>query len=547
MMTKPLLMSPHRNFGIICRTTLFVFVSVVTWFLFGCNATETEQPAPVHSYPVTFDLTDIIGDIDVDSFDIEIKIGDGEFTRLKYNTTTGEAVTPVKAKPGDPFLLRFVLYSNGVRIGQGSLKGEMKEQSQTLLEPAYDSTAIAQVKRNLAEGLLLPANLPERFGLAVVGQALVMAVDSNQGFDFIWTLTPEIGEVFLDTHHQVRFTPETALSGKSVAVRVEAFPKSGGARKELRTWSIKVMPEASQGRLLRITTRNDTNATHGTLTRLSHDDSLTLREIFGSLNPTRDEMPVQVDSVQLDLHGRPLLIRTSRTGGETIDSSFTWSREGHLIALRVRQGSSVLTDTFVYEGNRLKETRHKLNESLIERMVHHRDGLEGTDTVFTLGIDGKWEVSWVFRLRFQGDHLTEKTWMILRNGLQAYRRETFLQTGLGSLLRYRRYREGETSLLEYSETWTYDAAGQVLRRIGRDEVLGQSEVVQDFTWETSLIKSGLVKGGLTQVGSQTAIPSAYGYRNSNAWAMGAWRGEGAGLDLMTMKNLRTFRANGGLQ
>lgn len=500
--------------------------------LAGCTEGEDENPSPQRTYPVTFDLSDIIGDVPVDSFDIEIKIGDGDFTRLNYNLVTGEAVTPVKAKPGDAFLLRFVLYSGGIRVGQGTLKGDMQAQSETELEPAYDSTAIAEVKQRLVEGLLLPVHLSERYGLALAGRPVYFTVDSTGNHDFVWTLTPEGESAQIDTTHRLTWIPSASLAGKSVAVKVEAFLKSTGNRIESRNWSLRVLALSGKGRLLRFTTRNDTAATHGTLTRLSHGDSITLRQTFSSLNPTRDEAPVQVDSVLLDNYKRPLLIRTTRLNGETLDSSFSWSTDSQLIALRVRQGSSIQVDSFTYSAGRLKETRHFLNDSLVERMVHHRDGESGTDTVFTVGEDGKWEINWVFRNRFQGEHTIEKTWLLMRNGLQSFRRETFLHTGLGSLLRYRRYKEGETSTLEYSETWTYDAHGQVLRRLGRDEVLGQNEIVQDFTWEALLAKAG---------------HHATAYRTTSKFVSGAWRRQDAGLNLTTLKTLRTLRANGGLQ
>lgn len=170
-----------------------------------------------------------------------------------------------------------------------------------------------------------------------------------------------------------------------------------------------------------------------------------LRLTYGSLDPAGDAVPVAVDSVRTDNFDRPSLIRSILGTGESVDSAFSWSTGGHLIRLGVRQGSSVLVDSFFWDGNELNETRRYVNDSLTERLIHNRDADSGSDTLLARGAGGKWELARMFRLRYQGETLVERTWYLLRNGWQKYRREVYTVTGLGAPLRYQRFREGETS------------------------------------------------------------------------------------------------------
>ncbi len=471
---------------------------------FSACAPSTETPLePDHKYPVTFDLASVVSGIPTDSMSVTIRINDGEPQIIVVNFKTGESTTRIAAKPGDTFQLHYEIFSGGVRIGSGLLRGDLKADLAQTLEPSYDSAAIAQVKRSLTEAQLLPANLFDRYALAIVDIPLSLRLDSVSGVRYTWALTPQ-GSATVTSEGQVfSWTPSSDLIGKSIPVKVEAW--RGATRAEVRNGNILVLAKAPDGRLLRLTTRSDTSARKGTLTRLSHSDGLTLRQTFADLDPARDAIPIAVDSVQLDNFNRPLLIRSALSSGETMDSAFTWSSSGHLLSLKVRQGPSILADSFTWVENAVRETRHFQNDSLIERLVHHRDQDSGSDTLFTLADNGKWEITRLFKVRYVGDKIVEKTWYLLRNGWQANRRETFVYTGLGALLRYQRYREGEKSEPENSEWWTFSDAGLPTRRMGRDDKTGEIELVQDFTWESTLAKRSM--SGSVSAPTGRTIPS----------------------------------------
>ncbi|MEO7423777.1 MAG: hypothetical protein ABI036_01240 [Fibrobacteria bacterium] len=454
--------------------------------MWGCQTTESDPPPASHQYPITFDLTSVVEGLSVDSIVVEMAIAGGQPQVLKVDLKTGEAVSQVAAKPGDAFQLRFTLYAGGVRIGKGVLTGVLAPDDHQVLEPVFDSLAIAQVKQRLADGQRLPADLSERYGLAIASVPMIMRLDSASGVRFVWTVSPEGNPAATGEGREFSWTPTAGQAGKSASVRVEAW--EGDVLAQARDWLIHVIGTAPQGRLLRYTTRSDTSARIGTLTRLSYSPGLTLRQTYGDLDPARDALPVALDSLQTDNLGRPLLIRTSLSSGEAFDSAFSWSPDGHMSSLRVRQGASVLVDSFTWIGGELRQTRHFLNDSLVERLVHSRAGDSGSDTLFVPGGDSKWEMARLFRLRYQGENLVEKSWYLLRNGWTVYRRETFAFTGLGMPLRRQTYSEGEISEAETSERWFYDGAGALVRRLGRDDRTGLSEFSLDFVWETPLAK-----------------------------------------------------------
>jgi hypothetical protein len=468
-----------------CLSTLSTLstLSVISLCLLlaGCQTAEPEAPEPSRRFPVTFELASVVDGIRVDSISIEITINDGAPQTLKVDLVTGASDNLVGAKPGDAFRLRFSLFSGGIRIGQGILSGTLAADSKEILVPAYDEAAIAQVKSRFVEGQLLPADLAERFSHAVAGVPFSFRVDSVPGVLIKWSIAPGNGAPAVGSGHAFAWTPTADLAGEAVTVKVEAW--KGGASVDARNWTLHVFAKAPQGRLSSFTTRSDTSARIGTLTRLSYSSGLVLRLTFASLDPARDAVPVAVDSVRTDNFDRPSLVRSTLATGESVDSAFSWSSEGHLIRLGIRQGSSVLVDSFAWVGNELKETRRYVNDSLTERLIHSRDADSGSDTLLTRGADGKWELARIFRLRYQGETLIEKTWYLLRNGWQKYRREVYTVTGLGAPLRYQRFREGESSEPEASERYFYDEAGLLVRRLGRDDQTGEIELSQDYAWQ----------------------------------------------------------------
>jgi hypothetical protein len=455
--------------------------------IWGCQTAESDPEPASHQYPITFDLASVVEGLSVDSIVVEITIAGGEPQVLRVDMKTGEAVSQVAAKPGDVFQLRFTLYAGGTRIGKGVVTGVLAPNDHQVLEPVFDSLAIAQVKQRLADGQHLPADLSARYAQAIAAVPLIMRLDSAAGVRFVWSVGPAGAAAATGEGRTFSWTPDVGLVGKSVPVKVEAW--EGAALVQARNWLIYVLGKAPQGRLLRYTTRSDTAAQIGTLTRLSYSAGLILRQTFSALDPARDALPVAVDSVQVDNFGRPLLIRTAWSGGEGFDSAFSWSQDGYLLSLRVRQGASVLVDSFAWSGGELRQARHFLNDSLVERLVHTRFSDSGFDTLFVPGAGGKWELARLFRLRYQGENLVEKTWFLLRNGWTAYRRETFAFTGLGTPLRRQSYSEGEFSEPETSERWYYDGAGALLRRLGSDDRTGIPEFSLDYAWETALSKS----------------------------------------------------------
>jgi hypothetical protein len=508
-------------------TMLLAIMVFVIAFLSAC-APPTEAPAEVkHTYPVTFDLATVIKDIPTDSIRILISINDGPPQELSVDFKTGETISSIAAKPGDKFLLRYDLYSGGIRIGQGVLTGTLVKDDVQKLEPTYDSVAIAQIIQRLAEGQLLPANLPERFATAIATVPLNLQLDSTVGVRFSWEVSPEGSSAVTGNGLTFSWTPGTDLIGKRVPIKVEAW--KGDTRTEVRNWTVLVIAKASQGRLLSYTTRTDTTLadTIGTLTQLHYSTGLTVRETIGRLHPDTSAAFVAIDSIQLDNFNRPLLIRHRLSTGETSDSAFSWATEGQLLSLRVRQGSSILIDSFTWTAGSLVETRHFINDSLVERLTHQRDKGVGADTLLTIGNTGKWEVTRIFSLRYQGDNIVEKTWLLLRNGWQATRRETYVYTGLGSLLRYQRYREGQISELEQTEVWSYDSYGQALRRLIRDEKLSKTEMVQDFTWGLVLAKQAATSR-MNALGANSDLSQIQGMVREALYTLSQYRLEKAG-------------------
>lgn len=471
----------------------FVSALLTILALSGCQSQEPDGGASV-TFPVTFDLSAIVEGISIDSIQIEIAINEGAPQALYVDLKSGVSESRVFAKPGDAFQLRFSLYSGGIRIGQGLIRGVMAANIQQVLEPVFDSAAIAEIRQSLSENQFLPADLPDRFALAIAGTPLYLRLDSTENILFKWTISPEgedprtgEGAVFI-------WTPSLASVSNAVPVKVEAW--KGSVRAEARNWSIRVIRQAPDGRLSGYTTRNDTSAQSGSLTRFSYSPGLIVRQTFGSLDPARDALPVEIDSVQTDASERPLLVRSRLGGGVTGDSAFSWSPAGRLLSLTVREGATVSVDSFSWDGSGLREVRRFVRDTLVEWLVHRREKDQGSDTLFTRRSEGMMEISRVFRLRYQGDSLAEKTWYLLRNSWVAYRRETFTYTGIGSPLRYRRYRESERSEPEVSALWFYDEAGRLLRQLERDDIDGRISFAQDYAWERSLAKR-----------SATAIPS----------------------------------------
>ncbi|MEO7423538.1 MAG: hypothetical protein ABI036_00020 [Fibrobacteria bacterium] len=471
----------------VCLAGFRAFASALLTIL-ALSSCQTQEPeADVsRAYPVTFDLSAFVEGIAVDSIQIEIAINDGLPQALTVNLVSGESESEVLAKPGDAFQLRFSLYSGGIRIGQGVIRGLMAADIHQVLEPVFDPAAIAQIKQSLSEGLYLPADLPDRYGLAIAGSPLYLRLDSAESIRFKWTVSPE-GEIPSTGEGTVFiWTPSPASVGKAVPVKVEAW--KGSIRAQERNWSIRVIRQLPVGRLSGYTTRNDTSALSGSLTRFTYSPGLMVRQTFGSLDPARDASPVEIDSVQTDASDRPLLVRTRLGGGATVDSAFSWSAAGRLLSLTVREASTVSVDSFSWDKDDLRGVRRFVRDTLVEWLVHRRDKDQGSDTLFTRGPEGKLEMSRVFRLRYQGDSLAEKTWYVLRNSWVAYRRETFTYTGIGSLLRYRRFRESERSEPDVSALWFYDETGKLLRQLERDDVDGRISFAQDYTWDRSLAK-----------------------------------------------------------
>lgn len=454
------------------RLPLLLAAALASLVLAGCGPGAADPCGA--GFSVRFAVTSVKEGLPLDSLFLRISLGGGDPQEFQVDIKTGRSSAAIRARQGEPYTLAFALFSAGRRIGGGEESGRLGCDLDVELNPLWDDTAVAVVKKDLEKGSLLPSRLTDLYDQAVAGEVFALPLDSLDSLCYRWYLKRGDSTVMEGEGRRVRFTMPGSLAGETVALRLHALSLPDSVIREERRWAVRVLAARPADRLERVLVRTDSSAALGSSLAYRYDAGRLVRiEGFDALSPAAADRPAWAETLHYEA-GRLARAAVRLPDGSLIDSLFAYGKDGLPAAVTVRNGRDTVTDSLFHASGRLSGSRRYANGRLQESAVYAWTGPSSrSDSVWTPGDKGL-ELTRVIRNRYEGDSLAERTVLAGRGILAPYKREVLLYNGFGARVLREVYAEGAAPLLESSERSRYDGAGRLASLAVRDEVAGES-------------------------------------------------------------------------
>ncbi len=265
---------------------------------------------------------------------------------------------------------------------------------------------------------------------------------------------------------------------------------SGSTVVDEKAWSAQVLAGRATRRLQGIVTRNDLSSNLGSLTWIKYTssgnfDSLLDYDttVFVAARP-----PVSsVNFTYLTVAGKDHVMKALRAyqNEASLDTAFEYDAQGRLTVLTVTLKTGTTVDSLFYDAGGALETRSYARGKLTQVLKHSVPStVAKVDSTFSMGDSGL-VLARVVKSVWNDTLLLSSRTFVNKGGLTANQSDRYVYNGLGVIaLRYV-YTESGTQELAKSETYSYNAAGQLARVAYLDETSGDLEFVQEFLYGTS--------------------------------------------------------------
>lgn len=445
------------------------------------TACTSDEGGDEEAFSVNFSLASVPGNLTLDSLEVQIALGDtGSPQNLTIDLKTGTSKAQVMAFPGQKYQLSYRLYASGFDIGQGEAEGVLAKDMNIELSPTWNQSRIAAAQAARESGKLLPVWLESAFDKALAGKPIEIRVDSAAGHVYTWYIRIGDGTVASGQGTRISYTPPDSLGGASLNVKVVV--KVGDKVIEERDWDVKILALLPADRLQAVITKADTTSAFGTYTRYKYNaegkpDSILFYDTTAFVPGRNPVGSLAITYTQAhNPSGDPSKVVRTAVNETEIDSMFSYDSKGRLVVLTVTVKSGTTVDSLSYPSETVTVVKSHAQGKVTRVVKHVRESSAAeVDSIWSPGDSGL-VLTGLIRYGLEGGKVVTK--MVSRRfgtALVPFESEWTVFNALGSPAFRNYYEEGFSLLLDKTESFTYNANGQLDRILYRDEVTGEVE------------------------------------------------------------------------